>query len=103
MYLAQLRQSLESAEQARGLLQNWHLHDLERGWRNLVHLAKAVGSEALGDLAPVLGRLLPRCSDPDMALNNFERFLANSAGARLLPNLLEPRSRILDTLLQLLK
>ena len=102
MYLEQLRQSLESAEQARGLLQNWQLHDLERGWRNLVHLAKAVGSEALGDLAPVLGRLLPRCSDPDMALNNFERFLANPAGAQQLPGLLEPRSRSLETLLQLL-
>ena len=32
-----------------------------------------------------LGRLLPRCPDPDMALNNLERFLANPAGGRQLP------------------
>ncbi|HEV3444447.1 MAG TPA: bifunctional [glutamate--ammonia ligase]-adenylyl-L-tyrosine phosphorylase/[glutamate--ammonia-ligase] adenylyltransferase [Gemmataceae bacterium] len=102
MHLDQLRQFLESADQARSLLQSWKLHDLERGWRNLVHLARAVGNEALRDLSPALGRLLPRCSDPDMALNNFERFLAHPGGARLLPNLLEPRSRILETLLQLL-
>jgi glutamate-ammonia-ligase adenylyltransferase len=36
-----------------------------------------------------------------MALNNFERFLANPAGAGQLPGLLESRARSLETLLQL--
>ena len=50
-----------------------------------------------------LGRLLPRWPDPDMALNNLERFLANPAGAKQLPALLEGRARTLETLLQLLQ
>jgi len=98
----QLRQSLESFDQARPLLQHWGLRDPERGWRNLSHLAAAVGAEALRELCHPLGRLLPRCPDPDMALNNLERFLANPEGARQLPALLEGRARTLETLLQLL-
>src|SRR5207253_8314966 len=102
MQLEQLRNVLESAEASRSLLHAWKLHDLERGWRNLVHLAGGLGMERVRDLSPALGRVLPRCSDPDMALNNFERFVANPAGARLLSGLLEPRSRSFETLLQLL-
>jgi glutamate-ammonia-ligase adenylyltransferase len=98
----QLRNSLESLDQARCLLHAWALRDPERGWRNLTHLAEVVGLDSLRDLVHPLGRLLPRCPDPDMALNNLERFLANPAGARQLPTLLESRSRTLETLLQLL-
>ena len=102
MHLDQLRSSLESLDQARGLLHGWGLRDLERGWHNLTHLANLLGLDALRELGQSLGRLLPRCPDPDMALNNLERFLANPAGARQLPALLDGRSRILETLLQLL-
>src|SRR3954469_23665551 len=97
-----LRHSLESLDQARPLLLSWNLRDNGRGWRNLVHLAEAVGLDGLRDLCPALGRILPRCPDPDMALNNFERFVANPAGAALLPALLEGRARTLEILLQLL-
>ncbi|HEV3259235.1 MAG TPA: bifunctional [glutamate--ammonia ligase]-adenylyl-L-tyrosine phosphorylase/[glutamate--ammonia-ligase] adenylyltransferase [Gemmataceae bacterium] len=97
-----LSQSLESLDQARPLLQQWNLRDYERGWRILSHLANAVGAEALRELCHPLGRLLPRCPDPDMSLNNLERFLANPEGARQLPTLLEGRARSLETLLQLL-
>src|SRR4029077_17619809 len=62
----------------------------------------AIGIDALRELSHPLGRLLPRCPDPDMALNNFERFLANPAGAQQPPALLEARARTLETLLQLL-
>jgi glutamate-ammonia-ligase adenylyltransferase len=102
MHLDQLRHCLEGLEQARPLLQTWNLRDPERGWRNLTHLASAVGLDALRELCHPLTRLLPRCPDPDMALNNFERFLANPVGAQQLPGLTEARSRILETLLQLL-
>jgi glutamate-ammonia-ligase adenylyltransferase len=50
---------------------------------------------------PALLRILPRCPDPDMALNNLERFLATPSGAGKLPVLLESRARTLETLLQL--
>ena len=102
MQLDQLRQSLESTDSGRALLQSWGLQDLELGWRNLVHLSQSVGLENLHHLATLLGRLLPRVPDPDMALNNLERFLANPAGSRRLPQLLDTRARLLETQLQLL-
>jgi glutamate-ammonia-ligase adenylyltransferase len=97
-----LRHSLESLTQARPLLHTWGLRDFERGWQNLGHLAGAVGADALRELSPFLGRYLPRCPDPDMALNNLERFLDNPAGRQQLPVLLEGRARPLEILLQLL-
>jgi glutamate-ammonia-ligase adenylyltransferase len=101
MQTEQLRLYLESAEAVRPLLQPWGLRDAERGWRNLRHLTAAITADGLRDLLPALGRLLPRSPDPDMALNNLERFLATPAGAAKLPSLLEGRNRSLETLLQL--
>ncbi len=100
MHLDQLRQCVESPEPARPLLHVWNLRDYERGWSNLNHLADAIGLEALRDLCHPLSRHLPRCPDPDMALNNLERFLANPAGAQQLPSLLEGRGRTFEILLQ---
>jgi glutamate-ammonia-ligase adenylyltransferase len=102
MHLDQLRNCLESLDRARPVFAGWGLRDAERGWQNLAHLAEAIGPDALRELTTPLGRLLPRCPDPDMALNNLERFLANPAGAQQLPALQENRARVLETLLQLL-
>ncbi len=101
MQLDHLRLCIESPAPARSLLQQWGVRDLERGWRNLTHLAEAVGLGVLRDLCPLLGRFLARCPDPDMALNNLERFLANPAGAVQLSALTEGRARSLEILLQL--
>jgi [glutamine synthetase] adenylyltransferase / [glutamine synthetase]-adenylyl-L-tyrosine phosphorylase len=101
MHLDRLRQCLDSANDARVLFQTWHLRDAERGWRNLTHLAETVSLDALRDLCTPLGRALPRCPDPDMALNNLERFLANPAGAAQIPALLDNRGRILEIMVQL--
>jgi glutamate-ammonia-ligase adenylyltransferase len=101
MHLDQLRHFLDSPEQARLMLHQWSLRDFEGGQQNLRHLAGAVGMDGLGELCHPLGRILPRCPDPDMALNNFERFLGNPAGAEQLPVLLEGRARVLEILLQL--
>src|SRR5262249_36517189 len=100
MHLEQLRRSLESLEQARALPKNWNLRDPEGGWRNLTLLAEHLGLEALHGLCHALDRLLPRCSDPDMALNNLERFMANPSGVEQLPLLIEGRARTLEKLLQ---
>jgi glutamate-ammonia-ligase adenylyltransferase len=102
MHADQLNRCLESLDQARPTLASWRLRDFERGWLNFTHLAAAIGTEALRALSPFLTRILPRTSDPDMALNNLERFLANPAGAPHLPSLLEGRARTLEILLQLL-
>jgi len=102
MHSEQLRHCLQSAEFARPLLDGWVVRDHERGFRDLTDLARSVGVEGLRELCHPLARLLPRCPAPDMALNNLERFLANPAGAQLLPALLEGRARTLEILLQLL-
>jgi [glutamine synthetase] adenylyltransferase / [glutamine synthetase]-adenylyl-L-tyrosine phosphorylase len=102
MQLEQLRQALESPTAAAALLDGWRLRERERGCQNLLHLARSIGLDSLLSLYTPLGRLLPRCPDPDMAINNLERFLANPNGSRQLPNLLEGRARGLETLLQLL-
>jgi len=101
MQLDHLRQCLESIDQARPVLHLWGVRDPERGWSNLARLAEAVGLGTLRELTAPLGRILPRCADADMALNNLERFLANPAGPPSLPALLESRGRLLETTLQL--
>jgi glutamate-ammonia-ligase adenylyltransferase len=101
MQLEHLRHSLDSLDGARGLLRAWSLRDPERGWRNLTGLAAAVPLDALRALCTPLSRYLPRCPDPDMALNNLERFLANPASRQKLPALLKNRARALEILLQL--
>jgi glutamate-ammonia-ligase adenylyltransferase len=102
MQIEQLRNSLESVDQARSQLQTWGLRDWERGWRNLASMANGLGLERMRDLCQPLTRYLPRCSDPDMALNNLERFLTNPAGAQQLPALLGVRARTLEKFLHLL-
>ena len=102
MQLDQIRQSLDSLDGARSLLNGCTLRDPEGGGRNLASIAAVLPPDGLRDLGPPLGRLLPRCPDPDMALNNLERFLAQPAGAEQLPLLLENRARTLEILLQLL-
>src|SRR5271154_1453879 len=84
-----------SLESIRRLLPTWRLRDLDRGRRNLDHLAAALGPDSLRDLCTPLGRILPRTPDPDMALNNLERFLGNRDGAHTLPKLLDHRARTL--------
>src|SRR5947209_9838899 len=96
-----LRTCLDSPPAARNLLFDWDIRDFERGRSNLAQMAEAIGLDALGELCHPLARLLPRCADPDMALNNLERFLANPAAAAQMPTLLEARARTLETLLQL--
>src|SRR5262249_4472009 len=98
----ELQLCLESADKAASLLKSWGIRDVERGGRNLTHLGSALDHAVLAELCRRLGRLLPRCADPDMALNNLERFFANSAGKEQLPNLLDGRARTLETLVQLL-
>jgi glutamate-ammonia-ligase adenylyltransferase len=97
-----LRANLESPSAARALLSGWRLGDLERGFGNLTAMAKTLGVDRLRELSAPLSRLMPRCPDPDMALNNLERFLSQPTGAQQLPSLLESRARGLEVLLQLL-
>ena len=102
MQLDLIRQSLDSVDGARSLLNACNLRDPERGGRNLASIVASLPPDGPRDLGPPLCRMLPRCPDPDMALNNLERFFAQPAGADQLPLLLENRARTLEILLQLL-
>jgi [glutamine synthetase] adenylyltransferase / [glutamine synthetase]-adenylyl-L-tyrosine phosphorylase len=101
MQLDHLRSCLDSHDEAKHLLFDWDVRNFERGRSNLAQMAEAIGLDALGELCHPLARLLPRCADPDMALNNLERFLASPAAAAQLPTLVEARARTLETVLQL--
>ena len=64
------------------LLERWlsglGVRDADRGARDLVDLARRAGPDRIDRIdriAVQLDRVLPRCPDPGMALNNFERFL----------------------------
>ena len=62
-------------------------------YRNLTALAEHVGPEVFLDLMAPLSRWLPRSPDPDLALNNLERVLAQPAGRAQLPAIIEGRGR----------
>ena len=78
------------------------VRDPDRGRRNLSALGSHLGPDRAAELVPVLGRLLPRTADPDMALNNLERLLAQPAARDQLPPLIENRGRGLEAVLHLL-
>src|SRR5476651_2446883 len=100
MQTDELRLCLDSPVQARTLLDHWDVRDVERGKSNLAGLAALLGLEGLSELCHPLGRLLPRCADADMALNNLDRYFANAGPTALAP-LMESRGRTLETMLQL--
>ena len=93
--------NLESLERARGWLEQCHLRQPTRAWQNFVSLRRNLGPERFQELVEPLSRFLPRCPDPDMALNNLDRFLANPLGVRYLETLLDGMAKRLETLLQL--
>jgi glutamate-ammonia-ligase adenylyltransferase len=66
----------------------WGLRDLPRGRQNLHNLAARLPPATWPHWLALLDRLLPTCPDPDMALNNLERFLAVEDAARQAETLL---------------
>ena len=63
----------DCAKQTRTLAEG--LRDPEAGWRNLTSMGEVPGLSGLRELCQPLSRILPRCADPDMALNNLERYV----------------------------
>jgi glutamate-ammonia-ligase adenylyltransferase len=101
MHADQLRACLDHPDSARPVLDALGLGDPDRGRRNLASLGGHLGLDLLAQLSGALARLLPRSADPDMALNNLERFFAHPAAPPLLPGLLDNRGRALEVLLGL--
>ncbi len=83
-------------------LDSWGIDDLERGRRNYQALTQSLGENQFSSLVDPLTRFLPQQADPDMALNNLERFFAAPKARDRLPALLEGTADRLEELLQLL-
>src|SRR5215212_8029830 len=92
---------LDCPTNAAPLLDSWGLDDFDRGLRNLRALHQSLGAELMLVLAPPLGQSLPGQADPDMALNNLERFFSNPQARGQVAILLEDGGRGLDVLAQL--
>jgi glutamate-ammonia-ligase adenylyltransferase len=103
MHIEQLHRYLDSPAEAEGWLRSWGLDNTRRAHGNLVRMAAAgITLDLLADLCDQLAEQLPRSSDADMALNNFERFVAAARNPLSLASLLERDRQALPVLLQIL-
>lgn len=86
-------------------IQTWlsecRLRDQSRSQHNLYQLCHVLGDQRFRGLANQLRQFLPRLADPDMALNNLERFLSNERALGYLETLLDGAARKLETVLQI--
>ncbi len=99
---AQLRALLDDPSLAEPYLRPWGVVDLRRAHANLVRLATGgVTLDLLADLCGHLAALLPGSADPDMALNNLERFVAGARSPLALAALFQRDPGSLATLLQI--
>ncbi|NLS95160.1 MAG: bifunctional [glutamate--ammonia ligase]-adenylyl-L-tyrosine phosphorylase/[glutamate--ammonia-ligase] adenylyltransferase [Planctomycetaceae bacterium] len=103
MQLDLLRSYLDDFKQAEAWLRSLKLENPKRAHGNLVRMA--TGGITLDLLAAICGQLqvrLPLCADPDMALNNLDRFVSAARNPLSLGALFERDPESLATLLQIL-
>ncbi len=77
MDLPTLSRYLDDPDAAAGWLKSWGVADVKRAHANLGRmLTCGLTLDLLAVLCDQLAEHLPGCADPDMALNNFESFIA---------------------------
>ena len=97
-----LRSYLDNPAEAESWLRSFGLEDVRRAHTNLVGIATAgLTLDLLADICGQLAEQLPRSSDPDMALNNLERFVASARNPLSLGSLFERDREALPILLQI--
>jgi [glutamine synthetase] adenylyltransferase / [glutamine synthetase]-adenylyl-L-tyrosine phosphorylase len=102
MDIPQLRHYLDHPQEAGRWLRGWGLDDVERAHAALVRMAvSGVTLDLLAAICEQLAEQLPRASDPDMALNNFDRFAATARNPLSMAALFERDPEALATLLQI--
>jgi glutamate-ammonia-ligase adenylyltransferase len=95
-------QWLERPELAERWFRVCRLENRRRGHDNLVKLASTgIPIDLMTALCRKMAEVLPRLSDPDMALNNFERFVASTRSPLSLASLLDRDEEALDVLLRI--
>ncbi len=97
-----LRDYLDHPEAAAQWLRSIGIQDVTRGHANLLRLATSgITLDLLLVICRQLARELPRLSDPDMALNNLDRFVAAARSGLAIGSLFERDPAALTTLLQI--
>jgi glutamate-ammonia-ligase adenylyltransferase len=97
-----LRQYLDEPAAAEELLRGWAVADAKHAHAALVHMASAgVPLDLLAGMCEQLGRHLPRSADPDMALNNLDRFVTEARSPLSMGALFERDPTALATLVQI--
>ncbi len=98
-----LLEYLDSFAQAKPWLRSLGVADLERAHANLVSFSRSgLTTDLAAVLADQLAEHLPGVSDPDMALNNLDRYLAAARNPLSVGALFERDAEALPTLLQIL-
>jgi glutamate-ammonia-ligase adenylyltransferase len=102
MQIDQLHRYLDNPSEAEGWLKSWELEDFRHGHANLVSMATSgITLDLLAAVCDQLAQYLPRSSDPDMALNNLDRFVAAARNPLSLGSLFERDPESLAILVQL--
>ena len=102
MQIEQLNHYLDHPAESAGWLSPWQLDDVGRGHGNLVRMATSgLTLDLLATICDQLAEHLPRISDPDMALNNVDRFVSTARNPLSLGSLFERDPEALPTLLQI--
>ena len=102
MQVDQLHRYLDNCTTAAEWLHGCNLTDIDRAHGNLVRMATSgITLDLLAGMCEQLAEHLPRTSDPDMALNNLDRFVAASRNPLSLATLFERDREALPILLQI--
>ena len=97
-----VRRWLDDADAAREFLASLGVIDLRRAHAALVSVAAAgMTLDLLAMICEQLGQTLARCPDPDMALNNLDRFVAQARNPLSMGTLFERDSTALPSLVQI--
>lgn len=103
MDLDLLKRYLDDPATAAAWLRGLGMVDVRRAHANLVNIATGgMTLDLVGEICDQLGRSIARCADPDMALNNFERFVAAARNPLSLGTLFQRDPQALPTLVQIL-
>ncbi|MGA2033660.1 MAG: bifunctional [glutamate--ammonia ligase]-adenylyl-L-tyrosine phosphorylase/[glutamate--ammonia-ligase] adenylyltransferase [Thermoguttaceae bacterium] len=102
MDLTTLRQYLDEPQAAQSWLRSLGVSDLKRAHAGLMSMAAAgLTLDLLSVICDQLAEQLARSADPDMALNNLDRFVAAARSPLALGTLLQRDPTALSTLLQI--
>jgi [glutamine synthetase] adenylyltransferase / [glutamine synthetase]-adenylyl-L-tyrosine phosphorylase len=102
MDIATLRHYLDDFDSAQEFLQRLGVVDLRRAHAAILGMAKAgVTLDLLAEICDQLDQVLARCPDPDMAMNNLDRFVARARNPLSIGTLFERDATALPTLIQI--